>query len=176
MKRIIRITAAVLALACVIAFAACGKTNEGTAPANTLPSSRDTKKHADRDDARVNPIGESLDKTIAKGLCASDFPLKLTVDDCFKNGYYYFAVSEDMEISADFGGENAIEWTLYVLDGLFNKELKALEYENKPIRIGSGESFSVKAGQYVYVYCPVNSLVTDKPSDAAPLTLTAKAA
>ncbi len=170
MKIIIKITAAVLALLFVSAFAGCGSgsgSGSGRGGARPLNTKVPSVMYSDADTAsriRVPVLG------------IPGFPVSIRVKDCYENsGYYVFSAKESMELAADFGQDAALEWIIYVLDSQYTGDYKELADKNTPIDVENGGSFSVKAGQYVYIYCPVNKLTSSEPAEASPITLTVKA-
>lgn len=176
MKNSVKIISALLAIVFVLAFAACSSNNGGGAkplvtrgPASTLDPNRDIKKSG--------TFSEDLAKQKVSVKSVSDLPITVRVDDCFRNkGYFVFTAREAMELTADFGEGDALEWIIYITDAQFDGDLKLIPEKLEPSVTENGASFGVKAGQFVYIYCPVNAENAAEPREASPLTLTGKAA
>ena len=164
MKNVVRIIAAALALIMVISLAACAG---GTKPSNSGRRGSNAATRIDNDNSSRLKFPKYK---------ASDLPISIAVKDCYSNsGYYVFIANEDLELTADFGGEDALEWAIFVLDSQYSDKLVSLPEKYQPSLSENGGSFTVKTGQYVYVYCPVNELTSAPSENASSLTLTGKA-
>lgn len=174
MKKLISITAIILALAVVFACAGCfSPANSGSSSPKTPPEGSDAvRKNTTPDPYAVKDKDILLDdsKYSVKSLVPSDFPLTIIKEDCDENGFFVFAVLDDVTLTAASDQNAGEAWTIYVLSEQYSGEMGDFASGNVPVVTAVGEAFKVQKGQFVYVRVP------DTPSDAmftqtSPLTL-----
>ena len=96
--------------------------------------------------------------------------------DCFGGaGYIEFIAGGEEAVELTFTAENseAVEWSVYVFDEAFADGFRYISQAAEPVLVGDG-TVSVKAGQFVYVYCSVNEFTADSPDENAKLNVTVK--
>ena len=170
---------AVLLLLAVLTLVGCGKKNDREAAATGSPSMQTQGaqhgENARKDEGPKN--GSKRDDETAKetAVIGSIDSSEYTVlaETCFKQeGFDYFAVSRNAVYTVDMDSAGtAAEWSVYVLDDKFSGDLKNMPQGYDPVLTEDG-SIEVRAGQYVYVFCSVNSLIAREPAYGATVKFT----
>ncbi|MBP1575700.1 MAG: hypothetical protein J6J07_09405 [Oscillospiraceae bacterium] len=94
--------------------------------------------------------------------------------DCFDSaGYIEFiaGAEEDSDITFTANNSKNAEWSIYVFDEAFADGFRYISQAADPVLTGNG-TVSVKAGQFVYIYCSVNGFTSDSPDEDARLDIT----
>ena len=162
MKRFL-ICSLALALAALmlICFAACSGKTQIKDPNAAV------KTTSDPNSGKKNDFATKDDRNKAKKVT-----LTVTSEECFDSeGYSALLANTDSEVTVKASGDNTdVSWSVYVLDDKFTDPFRMIPAANEPVIEGDG-SFSVKKGQYIYVYCSVNSFTDDSPASGASLEL-----
>lgn len=143
-----------LAAAMVLCLCACGEvvhSDEGELIAVT-PSVSSAPEEA------VLPAAEA-ENTPADDADSQTAPVMtyITPDDQYESyGYTHFLCEADTVYHFQAENSDGLTWLVYVLDEEFSDSERYISQANTEALSGDGE-VSVKAGQVVYVYCPVNS-------------------
>ena len=93
------------------------------------------------------------------------FLIKVTGEDVFEKGYHAVTIYNSTAVNFSLSSDSAEHagWYIYVADDeLPEDEIEALK-ETEPALTGSG-SLELKHGQWVYIFCDVNSENSDKPT------------
>ncbi len=128
---------------------------------------------------KEEPVQESLpEKEEASGEKEKQETVILTVEakDCFDSaGYVELVSGAEKDCDITFAAENSeeVEWSVYVFDEAFADGFRYISQASEPVLVGDG-TVSVKAGQFVYVYCSVNAFTADSPEENAKLNITVK--
>ena len=97
----------------------------------------------------------------------------VTAKSCYENaGYKQFTseAEEPCEITFEAVDSEGVEWSFYVLDGVFDDGLRYIAQSAEPVLVGDG-TICVEAGQVVYIYCSVNEFTADEPDENAILKI-----
>ena len=101
----------------------------------------------------------------------------IAAKDCFGEAGYIqlFKDGADKAAELTFTAENseAVEWSVYVFDEAFADGFRYISQAAEPVLVGGG-TVSVKAGQFVYVYCSVNEFTADSPDENSKLNVKLK--
>ena len=167
--------ALLLTFAMVMTFSACGAKEE-------IPSATvDPTDSATIDTTTDTTIDETVDPTVDVTVDTPvDEPVDTTVHatitakDCFGDaGYVEFVSGAEKSADYTFTAEHSegAKWRVYVLDEEFDDGFRFIAQAAQPVLEGDG-TISVAEGQFVYVYCSVNSFTADVADENAKLNVT----
>lgn len=93
----------------------------------------------------------------------------LANEDVFDTGFYHVQYDTFNSAFIYFESNNEpdsdVEWSVYIVDNeLEDKELDEL-LTQEPIAINEG-SADIQSGQWIYVFCNINSVTAKSPSDS----------
>ena len=170
-----KIMAFLLTLAMVTALSACGaKEEKPSAPVDTTGSPTVDAADDTNVDEPVDPIEDVPVDTMAEETVDTTVHETIEAKDCFGDAGYVEFVSGAVK-SADytFTAENSegAKWRVYVLDEEFDDGFRFIAQAAQPVLEGDG-TITVSEGQFVYVYCSVNSFTADAPDENAKLNVT----
>ena len=152
MKKLI---AWILALAMVMALAACGAKEEK--PAQTISAT--TEMPAETTLAmEAEPLG-----TLEAKYCFYDAGFVEIVSGAVTSAECIFTAENSEEVV----------WSVYVLEEAFDDSFRYIKQIAEPVLVGDGSVF-VEKGQYVYVYCSSNEFTTGVADENAKLNITVK--
>ena len=105
----------------------------------------------------------------------NDFATVLAKDCYGSAGYTELIAGAEKSAVYNFTAENSanVEWSVYVLDDVFEDGYRYIAQFTEPILVGDG-TISVNAGQYVYIYCSVNEFTAEAADENAKLNITVK--
>lgn len=91
-----------------------------------------------------------------------------TYFECTKSGEYVFTQSG--EDSAQNPEEEGIEWSVYILDSVFDDGVRYIPQEYECALTGDGTLF-IEKGQYAYISCSQNEMTADAPAEGCTYTV-----
>ncbi len=173
MKRVLY-TAAALLLATAFALLAGCTRNEETEPELTAAAPTQAAERGEesaKQQSGGNKQTETDDGNKAKKLEPATYTVRS--EDCFKEGgFVSFLALKTTKLTVTVDSAYAeVGFEIYVLDDKFGDALRYIPQTYEPLLAESGE-LNVTAGQYVYIYCTVNSFTAAEPVEGATVTFT----
>lgn len=172
-----KLFAVLLSFALAASLSACGMTEEkpstpaDTTADKTIDKTIDQAVDSTADTTTNATVDSTTDTTVEATVYAT-----IEATDCFSNaGYVEFISGAEKAAEYTFTAENseAAKWCVYVLDEEFDDGFRFIAQAAQPALEGDG-TISVAEGQYVYVYCSVNSFTADAADENAKLNITVK--
>lgn len=114
----------------------------------------------------------SVTETTSEPTTAAPVPVTVKAEDGFEtDGYVHFVCSESSRYVFDTQNSDGVEWSVFILDDAFPESEKYIKNNYTADLKGAG-SLNIEAGQYIYIYCSVNSGTATEPNTEAVYTFT----